>query len=227
MKITATAASQTAASFIDQDDPEEPLFVRSMRRVARETVARWATYRLPNVTPLASFADYAAAANKRREIAIERSANEKELSATVTAITRGFVAREEDETERHAQAILDGRANEAFEGFEELKSQQARLTRQLKAYVVAIRTQDEAIAAIRSERSIDAAETMVPAHRDAVTAIASAIRQLREAFDREEATRTLVTNAGYDSRLPSFGSGAIMQGGHLEDIERRAHEYIR
>lgn len=228
MTITRTAPAETAGTSIEREDANEPLFLRSMTRMAKETLARWATYRLPNVTPLASFADYAAAAKKRADIAIARSEHEKELSKAITAITRGFAARQDDETERHAQAILAGRGNEAFEGFEELKSQQARLSQHVKAYASALRGQDEIVATIRSERSIDAAETMSPAHHEAVTAIATAIAQLREAFDREEAARTLVTNAGYDARLPSFASGTTMRpGGQLDEIERRAREYVR
>jgi len=228
MTTTATLAPHAAANTLDDEDANEPLFLRSMARAARATIGRWATYRLPTVTPLANFADYAAAAEKRRLLAVDRTASEKELNKAVTAITRGMAARQDDETDRHAQAILDGRAAEAFEGFEELKSQVARLSQRVKAYAKALRMQDETVATIRSERSIDAAETMAPAHRDAVTAIAVAIAQLREAFDKEEAARTLVTNAGYDARLPSFAPGNSMRvGGPLDEIERRAREYVR
>lgn len=210
------------------EDTDEPLFVRAMARAAHDTKTRWETYGLPTVTPLAQFADYAEAAKKRRELAIERTAVGKELEETITAITRGMVARNDDETDRQARAILAGQLEEAFEGFEELRGKQARLTERLKSYAKAVAMQDEVVATIRSERSIDAAEVMAQAHRAAVVAIGDAIAQLREAFDREEAARTRVTQAGYDARLPVFAPGNAMRpGGQLDEIQRRAREYAR
>ena len=70
----------------------ESLMERAMARAARDIKTRWSSYDLPTVTPLSSFADFSAAAAKRREVAIERSACEKELSKAVTAIARGMAA---------------------------------------------------------------------------------------------------------------------------------------
>lgn len=213
---------------IARDDVYQSHLVRSWERMARDQKTRWATYGLPAITPLTSFADFAAAATKRRDLAVARTACEKDLRKAVTAIARGMAGRNDDETERQARDILDGRPEEAFEGFEELRSQVARLTQRVKSYGQAIRMQDEAVATIRSERSIDAAEAMASAHRAAVAAIADAITQLREAFDREDAARTLVTDAGYDARLPVFAAGPLMRpGNQLDNIERQAREYIR
>jgi signal peptide peptidase SppA len=63
MTTTATLAPHAAANTLDNEDANEPLFLRSMAKAARATIGRWATYRLPTVTPLANFADYAAAAD--------------------------------------------------------------------------------------------------------------------------------------------------------------------
>ncbi|WP_156363608.1 hypothetical protein [Sphingomonas sp. Leaf357] len=228
MTLSKASQAENTVRADDWEDADEPWTLRALKRGERETLLRWSKYRLPNVTPLASFADYAAAAEKRADIARARSVSETELRKAVTEIARGIAARQEDQTAKQAQAILDGRANEAFEGFEELKSQQARLSQQLKVYGVALRTQEGVVAEIRSERSIDAADAMRPAHQAAVADIAVAVAQLREAFDREEAARTLVTKAGYDARLPSFSPGTAMrQGGQLDEIERRAREYTR
>lgn len=212
----------------DASDADAPLFLKAILRDNDRKAARWATYQLPALTPLASFADYADASAKRRKIALERTAIEKELNKAVTSIAVGMAGRQDDETERQASAILDGRPDEAFEGFEELNSQVARLRQQLKGYAQALRLQDEVVAGIKSERSIDAAASMESAHRDAVRSIAVAIGQLREAFDREEACRTIVAQAGYDDRLPQIAPGRLFRPGEqLDDIERRASEYAR
>ncbi|WP_156359846.1 hypothetical protein [Sphingomonas sp. Leaf10] len=207
-------------------DADSPILTRAIVREGQQMAARWATYQLPAITPLASFADYADASAKRRAIALERTDIEKELNKAVTSIAVGMAGRQDDETERQARAILEGRPHEAFEGFEELNSQVARLRQKLKGYAQALRRQDEVVADIKSERSIDAAAAMEAAHRDAVRSIAAAIGLLREAFDREEACRTLVTQAGYDDRLPNFAGGRLIRGNEMvADIERRATEY--
>lgn len=209
-------------------DAADTLYLRAMARSARDTSTRWATYRLPTITPLASFSDYATEAAKRHDLAVDRTKHEKELTKAITAIARGMAARQDDETTRQADAILEGRPDEAFEGFEELKSQVARLTQKVKAYSQAVTRQDEVVATIRSDRSLDAAEMMAPAHQAAVLAIADAIASLREAFDREEAARASVTQAGYDARLPSFACAGIFgQNGRLDDVELRARDYVR
>jgi hypothetical protein len=206
----------------------ESLMERAMARAARDIKTRWSSYDLPTVTPLSSFADFSAAAAKRREVAIERSACEKELSKAVTAIARGMAARRDEETDRQARDILDGRPEEAFVGFEELRTQVARLTQRQKAYCEALRIQDEHLATIRSERSIDAAASMSAVHRDAAGAIAEAVSQLRIALDREEAIRVSVTQAGYDARLPNFAMPNLFgNNGRFDELERLTREYAR
>ncbi len=226
---TATMKSRTAAGSAEillVDDT--PLFVRVIVNGARDTKTRWAAYDLPPVTPLDAFADYVEAATKRREIALENSKCVKDLDKAVTAIARGFAAIRDEETSRQADDILAGRKEEAFQGFEELRAQQARLTQRLKAYGEALRRQDEVVAAIKSERSIDAAEIMAPTHRDAVKAISDALVQLRLALDREEAVRAAVVDEGYDARLPSFSCGGIFGlNGRLEELDRLSREYVR
>lgn len=225
--VAAALANATTAALYSEDTYESRV-ERSRVSRAQELRARWATYRLPVVTPLPSFADFAAAAKKRADLAIERSVCEKDLSKAVTAISRGMAARRDEETDRQAIEILAGRTDEAFEGFEDLKAQVARLTQRGKAYAKALNMQDEVVATIRSERSIDASEAMASSHRDAVSAIADAIGQLRTAFDREDACRTLVREAGYDDRLPNFAPGAVLRpGAALDELERRAREYLQ
>lgn len=227
---TAASTSHHAATeaALQREIDGAPLFVRALMRTDRDKRTRWAAYGLPPVPPLTSFPDYTAAADKRRDIALARTASEKELRKAITAISRGMAALRDDETDRQARDIIAGRSEEAFEGFEELKAQVARLTQRVKAYNEALRMQDEAVATIRSERSIDAAEVVAPAHREAVAGIADAIAQLRTALDREEAARAVATQAGYDGRLPNFAvHGIFGQSSQLDDTERRAREYVR
>jgi len=227
MTIAAIEPDATELS-LQREMDDAPILARALMRTDRDKKVRWAAYGLPPVPPLTSFADYTAAADKRRDLALARTASEKDLRQAVTAIARGMAALRDDDTERQAQDILAGRPEEAFEGFEELKAQVARLTQRVKAYAHALRMQDEVVATIRSERSIDAADLIAPVHHESVAEIADAIAQLRNAFDREEAVRAVATQAGYDNRLPSFAEYGIFNGSsQLNDTERRAREYVR
>lgn len=207
---------------------EASIMERAIGEAERARSTRHAAYDLPTITPLAEFADYQSARTKRAELATAASAIGAELAATQTAIARGFAALREDETTRQARDLIAGRSSEAFQGFEELRVRVARLTQQSVAYGEAVRMQDEIVATIRSERSIDAAEAMQGAHKSAVAAIAEAIAQLRVAFDREEAARLAVKRAGYDARLPSFVQyGLLGTGSQLDRIEEQARHYGR
>lgn len=227
---TATTAGSTSATeaSLQREIDGAPLFVRALMRADPDKKKRWAAYGLPPLPPLTSFPDYTVAAAKRRDIALARTASEEELRKAITAISRGMAALRDDETDQQARDIIAGRPEEAFDGFEELKAQVARLTQRVKAYNEALRMQDEAVATIRSERSIDAAEVLAPAHREAVAAVADAIAQLRTALDREEAMRAVATQEGYDGRLPNFAvHGIFGLSSQLDDTERRAREYVR
>ena len=229
MAIAAPAVDEDYAARERDREEYADCAQASIDRARAERRQRWASYNLPAVTPLASFADYTAAAEKRRHLALDRTADAEELERANTAFARGMAARHDDETERQVQAVMAGRPDEAFEGFEELRAQITRLRQNVKVKAIAVGRQDEVIATIRSERSIDANETMIPAHRDAVAAIVAAITQLREAFDREEAVRSHVRDAGYENRLPQFGpsDGILRPGGEFGIIEHRAREYLR
>lgn len=225
---TATMPVSNVTGAEHHDDAFAVRVQASMKKLDDERKARWETYDLPSVTPISTFADYAAAIAWRSSLAQARANDLLELSKATTAISRGFAARQDDETERKVQAVMAGRPNEAFDGFEELNGKVARLRDSTTIQSIAVSRQDETIATIRSERSIDAAEAMAPAHRDAVAAIVAAIAQLRVAFDREEAARSKVKDAGYDDRLTNFGSGNLLRvGSQLNEIERRAVEYSR
>lgn len=207
-------------------DADTPIFVRAIVQEGQRTAARWARYDLPAVTPLTSFPDFAEASAKRAKIAVKRTEVFNELNAAITAYSAGWSTHQDEQTERQANAILNERSDEAFEGLDELNARIAKLRQKLAGYVRALQIQDEVVASIKSERSIDAAAAMEAAHRDAVRSIATAIAMLREAFDREEACRTQVVQGGYDGRLPSFAAGRILRGNEeVHDIERRAIEY--
>lgn len=226
---TAAASPSEASATPVRDHSDVSLLVRDMAQADRQRQAGLAAYKLPTITPLSSFADYAAAAAKRYELATTLSATHRELQETVTAISRGFAANRDSETDRQAKDLLAGKPEEAFDGFEELNSQRARLHQRAKAYNRAVAMQDEIIAGIRSDRSIDAAEVMSEAHRDAVAGIADAIARLREACHREQAARTAVVAGGYDDRLPHMGLMSHLLGpvGQLDAAESRAREYLR
>ena len=173
------------------------------------------------ITPLAGHADYAELAAKHLDIANRRSKIERDVQSARTELARGMVAFQNSGIEDAAQAIIDGRDGEAFQGFEELRARAARLQEETKAYQEALRIVKGQMDAIAAERSIDAAEAAAPHHRKAVAEIADACAMLIRALSNESMIRDMVTAAGYDARLPIFNFDASPAV-----LERHAREYV-
>jgi molecular chaperone GrpE (heat shock protein) len=212
---------------VEQDTDPHP-FVRKEETRLREQAARWAKYDLPVIQPLATLSEYAEANQKRVDLVAEISAIEQELRTAVNERNHGLALERESRIDRQVSDILAGRADNAFNTFEELNAKISRLSQRLAAYDRAWRTQMEVVTAIRSECSIDAVEAVKPAHRGAVGNIVKAIDQLRVALDRETAIRHVLSDAGYDVRLPSFGLYQTFgPDSPLSDTDRRAREYTR
>lgn len=173
------------------------------------------------ITPLTGHADYAELAAKHLDIANRRAKIDRDAQSARTELARGMVAFQNSAVEDAAQAIIDGREGEAFQGFEELRARAARLQEESKAYQEALRIVKGQMDAIAAERSIDAAEAAAPHHRKVVAEIADACAMLVRALSEESMIRDLVTAAGYDARLPIFNFDAPPAV-----LERHAREYV-
>lgn len=174
-----------------------------------------------NVTPLAQLNDYAVLAAKHLDIGTRRAKLDREQSETVTALARGLASFNEQKVEHQAQSLING-SSQSFHGFEELKSRAARLGDEVLAHSEALRMLREQMDNIKSDRSIDVAEQVHSAHVRAVSEIADASATLLRALRDEALIREIVTNAGYDGRLPTFQG--IMD---IATIESRARDYVR
>ena len=174
------------------------------------------------LTPLEQHDDFAELAAKHLRIGTRLSALDRELRETITSIARGMSAFNKHKIEHQAQAIIDGVDAEAFQGFEEMKSRSVRLDSEVKSHARALGQVRAEMEAIRSERSIDAAEAVRPIHAKVVGVIADACATLQKALRDEALIREIVTDAGFDSRLPTF------QGiKDIAELESRAREYAR
>jgi hypothetical protein len=174
------------------------------------------------VVPLVEHEDYAVLAAKHLRIGTRRAELDRELRETITALARGMAAYNKHRVEHQAQAVIDGVDGNTFQGFEEMRSRQVRLENEVSIHSQALRQLWPEMETIKSERSIDAAESARPAHTKVVGVIADACATLLKALRDEALIREVVTDAGFDSRLPIF------QGiKDIAELESRAREYAQ
>lgn len=172
--------------------------------------------------PLSDAEDYAELAAKHLSVGTRMAELDEELREANLELARGISAFNKNKIERRAQDIIDGVADDASRGFEEMRARSARLESELSSHVHAKGLLWSKMQAMRSERSIDAVEAVRPAHRRVVTTIAEACERLLAAIRDEQHMREIVTNAGFDNRLPAFQSTA-----DLVELELRARAYVR
>lgn len=171
------------------------------------------------LAPLGEHEDYAKLAATHLRIGTRQAELDRELVETNTSLARGMSAYNKNQVEHQAQAVIDGDESGAFQGFEELRSRQARLESELRSHAEALGTIRAKMLAMRSERSIDAAEAVRPAHRSVAAAIAEACVTLREALQMETAIHDILKEAGFDDRLRN------LQGiSDVAELESRAWE---
>jgi hypothetical protein len=174
------------------------------------------------IEPLAHHDDYAKLAAKHLEIGTRMAKLDQEQNDTVTAIARGMASFNKNKIEHQAQSIIDGATEEAFQGFEEMKSRSARLESEVKAHSQALGMLRAQMDSIKADRSIDVTEAVRAAHTRAVTSISEACATLLKALRDEALIREIVTHAGYDNRLPGFQSI-----NDIAELEIRARNYAR
>lgn len=227
LNLTKEQLLDTPQRMLDQQDQDELALRRREHRLEsdgrRHTQARDEVrerYSI-GIVPLAQQEDYAKLAAKHLDIGTRRAKLDREQTDTVTAIARGMASFNKNRIEHQAQSIIDGSV-EAFQGFEEMKSRSARLESEVKAHSQALRMLRDQMESIKSDRSIDATEAARPAHNLAVADISEACAMLLKALRDEALIREIVTDAGYDNRLPAF------QGiKDIAELQSRARDYAR
>ncbi|WP_271299649.1 hypothetical protein [Sphingomonas sp. CV7422] len=196
-------------------------FEGALRRRKQESDAVKERFEI-QLVPLAEHPDYAELAVKHLRIGTRRAELSRELSETITSIARGMSAYNKHRIDRQAQAIIDGVEADPFQGFEELRSRQTRLENEVRSHVRAQAQVWSDMETMRSERSIDAAEAVRPAHMSIASVIADACATLQEALRLETAIHDVAKDAGYDDRLRNLQGIA-----NLAELESRARECAR
>jgi len=204
--------------------------------ILRSEPARGAPGRpFPTVIPIKADPEWEAAAEKGRQIGTEWHRLQKELEQAAAELSRGYLAHRDGEVEAQAQAILDGRPVEAFAGFEELRSRQARLRQGIAAHGEALRRHREQSEDLRYRLSVAAAEQAAPAHKAAAREVAEAIVALRTAIMHERMIRKALTDAGYQAALPNLGGPfgesvyltSLAPNSEIGRLAEQAAEYAR
>jgi hypothetical protein len=228
LNLTREDVSASTQSDIDREASDELANTRRIQRL--DSASRRRKQEIDAVkerfgidlVPLAEHSDYAELAAKHLRIGTRRAELSRELSETITSIARGMSAYNKHRIERQAQAIIEGVETEAFQGFEELRTRQARLESEVRSHVKAQGQVWSEMETMRSERSIDAAEAVRPAHMSIAAVIADACATVQEALRLEVAIRDAAKDAGYDDRLRNLQGIAS-----LAELESRARECAR